>query len=90
MIFCRRRECPAGRVTVFDMPLSCLKWRVKNFTTSDIYVSVDAFAEQNNMRIAPGGEDVVVDRDPQTGTRKTCRRIAIYAAAAGEVEIVCG
>lgn len=89
MIFCKRRECPAGRITVFDMPLSCLKWRVKNFTASDIYVSVDIFDECNNMRIAPGAEDTIVDRDAQTGTRKTCRRIAVYAASAGEVEIVC-
>ena len=89
MIFCSRRECTAGDVTVFIMPLSCLKWRVKNFTTSDIYVSVDSFDKYNNMRIASGKADIVIDRDPQTGTRKTSRCFAVYAKAAGEVEIVC-
>lgn len=89
MIFCKRLECPAGQVTVFDMPLSCLKWKAKNFTPSDIYISIAPYNPNNTMRIASGMSDVVIDRDPSTGTRKTSRHFAVYAQDTGEVEIVC-
>lgn len=88
MIFCKRQTCQAGAVTEFYMPLSCLKWKVKNYTQGDIYVSLGAYAPDNNMRIAPGAYDVVIDRDAQTGSRRTSRRIFVYADAAGEVEVV--
>lgn len=87
MLICRRKQCEAGAITEFDMQLSALKWKVKNFTTGDIYVSVGKYDADNNMRIAAGTYDVVIDRVPQTGTRKTSRRIQVYAMSDGEVEI---
>ena len=89
MIFCKRRMCPAGQVTEFYMQLSCLKWKVKNFTGGDIYVSIGAYDSINNMRIAPGECDIVIDRDAHTGTRRTSRILQIYAEAAGEVQVMC-
>lgn len=89
MIFCKRKTCPAGAVTEFEMPLSCLKWKVKNFTDGDIYVSLGTYDEQNNMRIASGTYDVAIDRDAHTGTRRTSRRVLVYADMAGEVEVIC-
>lgn len=88
MLFCKRHTCAADEVTVFDMPLSCLKWRIKNFTAGDIYVSLGTYDSADNMRIAPGGCDIAVDRDPKTGSRRTSRRVCVRAAAAGEVEVV--
>ncbi|MCD8355648.1 MAG: hypothetical protein LUE11_03635 [Clostridia bacterium] len=88
MIFCKRKPCTAGSVTEFDMQLTGLKWKVKNFTDGDIYVSVGSYAVENSMRIAAGSCDVVVDRDPQTGTRKTSRRLAVFTEGDGEVEVM--
>lgn len=87
MILCKRRTCLAGQVTEFHMQLSCLKWKIKNFTSGDIYVSVGVYDEVNNMRIAPGAYDIVIDRDAQTGTRRTSRVLQVYAQAEGEVEV---
>ena len=88
MLFCKRKHCPAGEVTIFEMPLSCLKWKITNFTAGEIYASPGAFDEQNNMRIAAGSFDILIDRDCNTGTRKTCRMISIYVKTAGEVQIM--
>ena len=87
-MFCSRKRCAAGTVTEFMMQLSALKWKVKNFTTGDIYVSVGEYDCENNMRIAAGSSDIVVDRVPQTGTRRTSRRLQVYTPSDGEVEIV--
>ena len=40
------------------------------------------------MRIAPGAYDILIDRDPQTATRRTSRLIQVYAEAEGEVEVM--
>lgn len=88
MIFCKRRNCPAGQVTEFYMQISGLKWKVKNFTEGDIYVSLGAYDACDNLRIVPGACDVLIDRDPRTGTRRTSRKIQVYAVSEGEVEVV--
>ena len=88
MIFGKRRSCPAGQVTEFNMQLSGLKWKVKNFTEGDNYVSLGTYDEVNNVRIAPGADEVLIDRDPRTGTRITSRLVQVYATSEGEVEIL--
>lgn len=88
MIFCKRKLCTAGNVTEFDMQLSGLKWKVKNFTDGDIYVSVGSYTVENTMRIAAESCDIVVDRDPQTGTRKTSRKLYVSTEGTGEVEVM--
>ena len=88
MLICKRKVCTAGTVTAFDMQLSALKWKVKNFTGGEIYVSLGAYDEVNNVRIAPGAYDILIDRDPQTATRRTSRLIQVYAEAEGEVEVM--
>ena len=88
MIFCKRRSCPARQVTEFNMQLSGLKWKVKNFPGGELYVSLGAYDEVNTVRIAPGAYDILIDRDPQTATRRTSRLIQVYAEAEGEVEVM--
>lgn len=88
MLFCKRMHCSEGEITVFKMPLSCLKWKITNFTDGDIYASPDEFDEENCMRIAAGASDVLIDRDAHTGTRRTSRVIAVRTQAAGEVQIM--
>ena len=88
MLFCKRMNCPAGEVKVFEMPLSCLKWKITNFTDGDIYAAPGKYDAQNTMRIAAGAFDILVDRDAHTGTRKTCRTISIFAEKEGEVQVM--
>lgn len=87
MIFCNRQTCAAGTVTQFDMPLGCLKWKVKNFTEGSIYVSLTTYDAENTLRIASGESELAVDRNPKTGSRRTSRRLFVRAECAGEVEV---
>ena len=88
MIFFLCCVCPAGQVTEFCMQLSGLKWRVKNFTPGDIYVALGEYDELCNVRIAPGESEVLIDRDPRTGTRRTARLVQVHAEITGEVEVL--
>lgn len=88
MLICKRKPCTAGTVTTFDMQLSALKWKIKNFTDGEIYVSAGTWDPENNVRIEAGTYEIMIDRVPQTGTRKTSRVLYVSAAADGEVEVM--
>lgn len=88
MLICKRKTCSAETVTTFDMQLSALKWKVKNFTDGEIYVCAGAWDPENNVRIGAGTYEIMIDRVPQTGTRKTSRVLYVSAVAAGEVEVI--
>ena len=88
MIFCKRRSCPARQVTEFNMQLSGLKWKVKNFTDGELYVSAGEWDTENTVRIGAGTYEIIVDRMPQTGTRKTSRVLYVSTEGDGEVEVM--
>lgn len=88
MLICKRKTCTAGTVTAFDMPLSALKWKVKNFTDSELYLSIETWNPENTVRIGAGADEIIIDRVPQTGTRKTSRVLYVRTEGSGEVEVM--
>lgn len=88
MLICKRKTCTADTVTVFDMPLSALKWKVKNFTDGELYLSMGEWNPDNTVRIEAGTYEIIIDRMPQTGTRKTSRVLYVRTERNGEVEIM--
>ena len=88
MLICKRKVCTAGTVTAFDMQLSALKWKVKNFTDGELYVSAGEWDTENTVRIGAGSYEIIVDRVPQTGTRKTSRVLYVSTEGNGEVEVM--
>lgn len=88
MLICKRKHCTAGTVTAFDMQLSALKWKVKNFTDGVIDVSAGDWDGENTVRIGAGDYEIIIDRIPQTGTRKTSRVLYVSAEGDGEVEVM--
>lgn len=88
MLICKRKTCAGGKITAFDMQLSALKWKVKNFTDGAIDVSVGDWNGENTVRIGAGAYEIIIDRIPQTGTRKTSRVLYVSAEETGEVEVM--
>ena len=88
MIFCKRRSCQARQVTELNMQLSGLKWKVKNFTDGELHVSAGEWDTENTVRIGAGTYEIIVDRMPQTGTRKTSRVLYVSTEGDGEVEVM--
>ena len=88
MLICKRKVCTAGTVTAFDMQLCALKWKVKNFTDGELHVSAGEWDTENTVRIGAGTYEIIVDRMPQTGTRKTSRVLYVSTEGDGEVEVM--
>ena len=82
-----KRVTLTGEVAEIEFVKLCGKYMVKNFSSSDIYVSFDeTFTEENSVKIPAGYYQVVIANE-WLGGIDVFKTSSIYIQGTGEVEV---
>lgn len=84
-----RQTLQASTWTSFEFSIPCRSFFVKNFTSSDIYVSFEQEDNTNTSFKIPTmiGEEIFISNRQDTNTNWLKNTVYVYSTSGGEVEV---